>query len=438
MTSISIFGLGYVGAVSVACLAESGHRVIGVDVNLTKVDLINGGQSPIVEAGVAELMAAGVASGAIRATADAASAVLETDISIVSVGTPGRANGSLSVDHVRDVCEDIGAALANLDRRHIVVVRSTVLPGTTEEVVIPTLEATSGRRAGRDFDVVYHPEFLREGSSVADFHAPPVTVMAGTDDAAVQAVLAIYPPSDAPFVAVPFRVAELVKYANNAFHGLKVAFANEIGRVAKREGIDGQQVMDIVTLDRKLNISPAYLRPGFAFGGSCLPKDLRALLHLGRQLDLDLPVLEAILPSNRGQIDLAYEMIRSTGRRRVGILGMSFKPGTDDLRESPMVELIEQLSGKGFSVRVYDGNVSLASLQGANREYIERELPHVASLMAATVDEVLDAAEVVVVGHRAAEFADVLGRLRDDQVLIDLVRVAPDVPRGAAYDGISW
>jgi GDP-mannose 6-dehydrogenase len=438
MASISIFGLGYVGTVSVACLAAHGHRVVGVDVNALKVSTIKSGRSPIVEASVQELLSSGVADGRIEATNDAAAAVRDTDVSIVSVGTPGSANGSLNVGYVERVCQDIGRAIADKETPHLVVVRSTMLPGTTEELVIPTLAAASGKSVGSGFDVVFHPEFLREGSSVIDFNEPPVTVMAGTSEAAISAAAQLYPPSGAPFFSVPFRVAELLKYANNAFHGLKVTFANEIGNLCKQQGIDGHLVMDLLCQDTKLNLSPYYLKPGFAFGGSCLPKDLRALLYFSRNFDLSLPVLESILPSNRHQVDVAYQMVRRTGRKRVGVFGMSFKPGTDDLRESPMVELIEYLHGKGYDVRVYDRDVSLSNLQGANREYIEQQLPHVASMLSDSFDDVLEHAEVAVVGHRSAEFAAVLDRLRDDQVLIDLARLAPAVPDRANYEGICW
>ena len=438
MTDISIFGLGYVGAVSMACLADVGHRVVGVDVSAAKVDMINRGQSPILETGLPDLIARAVASGQIRATTDAVEAVLATDLSIISVGTPGAPNGSLNLTFIRRVCEDIGQALAGKDAPHTVVVRSTMLPGSTEELVIPALEASSGKSVGHDIRVVYHPEFLREGSSIQDFYDPPVTVMGGTDESAIAAALAIYPPMQAPFMAVPYKVAELVKYANNAFHGLKVTFANEIGNLCKRQGIDGHEVMNILCQDRKLNISPMYMKPGFAFGGSCLPKDLRALLYHSRNFDLTLPVLESILPSNQHQIDIAYQMIKRSGRKRIGVLGMSFKPGTDDLRESPMVELIEYLLGKGYTVRVYDRQVALSNLQGANREYIEREIPHVATLMADSLEEVLAGSDVIVAAHRSPEFADLLGMLRDDQLLIDLVRLTPEVPDEPRYEGICW
>ena len=439
MAKISIFGLGYVGVISAACFAESGHWIIGVDVNPTKVEMVGSGQSPIIESGLAERLREGVESGRVRATANAARAVRDSEISMICVGTPSNLNGSLNLDYVRRVCTDIGQALASKSGYHTVVARSTMLPGSTEEVVIPILEQTSGKKAGRDFGVCFNPEFLREGNSVNDFYNPPFTVIGGDDGRAVAAVTGLYGMLDAPVFVVPFKVAEVVKYANNAFHALKVVFANEIGNICKQQNIDSHQVMDIFCQDTRQNLSPCYLKPGFAFGGSCLPKDLRALLYHCRHLDVYPPVLESILPSNRRQIDVAYQMVRRTGRKRVGVLGFSFKSGTDDLRESPIVELIERLIGKGYQIQVYDRNVSLANLQGANREYIEREIPHIALLMADSIDEVLDSSEVVIIGNRSPEFKVALTRLRDDQTMIDLVRITTqNVPPDTGYQGICW
>ncbi len=440
MSAISVFGLGYVGAVSLACLAESGHTMMGVDVNPTKVALIAEGCSPIIEAGLEESLKKGVLSGRIQATTDTHKAILGSDLSLICVGTPSQPNGNLDLTYVQRVCEQIGRVLAHKPAPHVVVMRSTILPGTMEDVVIPTLERFSGKTAGRDFGVCFNPEFLREGSSIADFYDPPFTIIGAAGDDETQAaarVQALYESLPSPVKIVPYRVAEMVKYANNAFHALKVTFANEIGDICKRNGMDSHQVMDIFCLDTKLNLSPYYLKPGFAFGGSCLPKDLRALLYHGRRLDLQLPVLEAILPSNNQQVELAYQMIARTGRKRVGVLGFSFKAGTDDLRESPIVELIERLIGKGYQVCVYDRNVSLAALQGANRAYIEQEIPHIACLTAHTMNEVLEKSEVIVVGNRAAEFVEVLPHLGHDQILIDLVRIT-DAPQNGNYQGICW
>lgn len=439
MTTISVFGLGYVGCISVACLADNGYDVIGVDVNPTKVEMIQEGLSPIIEEGLGELLRKGVLAGRIRATTDAAQAVHNSDVSFICVGTPSRSNGSLNLSYVARVSEEIGEALAGKHGYHVVVARSTMLPGSTEEVVIPTLERISGKQAGRDFGVCFNPEFLREGSSVKDFYDPPFTIIGTDDEQAATILRRIYSMLSAPLIVVPFKVAEMVKYANNAFHALKVAFANEIGNICKQQNIDSHQVMEIFCLDKKLNLSPYYLKPGFAFGGSCLPKDLRAILYHCRHYDVDPPVLESILRSNRRQIDLAYQMIKRTGRKRVGVLGFSFKAGTDDLRESPMVELIERLIGKGYQVRVYDRNVSLSNLHGANRVYIEQEIPHIASLMAGSVDTILDDCEVIVIGNGASEFKSVYRRLRDDQILIDLVRVVDEnLPSNGKYQGICW
>lgn len=439
MTTISVFGLGYVGSVSVACFAENGHQVIGVDVNPTKVEMIKEGQSPIIEKGLTGLIRKGVDGGRIQATTDAAQAVHDSDVSIVCVGTPSNPNGSLNLSYVRRVCADIGQALAHKEGYHVVLLRSTMLPGSTEQVVIPTLEQASGKKAGRDFGVCTNPEFMREGSSIEDFYDPPFIVIGSDDERAIATVTHLYTMLDAPLFVVPFKVAELIKYVNNAFHALKVTFANEIGNMCKQQNIDSHQVMDIFCQDTKLNLSPYYLKPGFAFGGSCLPKDLQAILYHCRHLDVYLPVLESILLSNRRQVDVAYQMVKRTGRKRIGVLGFSFKAGTDDLRESPMVELIERLIGKGYQLQVYDRNVSLANLQGANREYIEREIPHIASLMVDSIDLVLDSSEVIVVGNKSPEFKRALGKLRGDHTMIDLVRITEDgTSSDKRYQGICW
>jgi GDP-mannose 6-dehydrogenase len=425
--------------VSAACLADSGHEVIGVDVSEAKLEAIAAGRSPIVEEGLDELMSSGVGSGRIRTTTDVDEAIAGSDVSLICVGTPSRANGSLDISAVERVAESIGRALATKSGHHVVVVRSTMLPGSTEERVIPALERHSGRRVGDGYSVCYNPEFLREGSSIRDFHHPPFTVIGGDDEAAAAAVAELYRATTAPVEVVKIREAEMVKYVSNAFHALKIAFANEIGLICKAEGVDSHQVMDLFCRDDKLNISKAYLRPGFAFGGSCLPKDLRALVHHSRSRDLPSPVLQAILPSNEAHIAAAYDMVRATGAKRIGLLGLSFKAGTDDLRESPLVTLVERLIGKGYDVRVLDPSVSFASIHGANRAYIEREVPHILSLMVDDLDALLEHAEVVIVGNGSPEFEAVTERSRADQKIIDLVRLpmahasAPD-----AYEGIAW
>ena len=438
MARVSVFGLGYVGAVSVACLADHGHEVVGVDVNPDKVDAIAAGRSPIVEAGLDDLLQAGVAAGRVRATTDTAAAVRDTDVSFVCVGTPSQPNGSLELGYVQRVCEQIGAVLAEKDGFHVVVARSTMLPGSTEEIVVPALESRSGKRCGRDFAVCFNPEFLREGTSIADFHDPPFTVIGSDDERATEAVRALYARVDAPVVTVPIKVAEMLKYACNAFHGLKVSFANEIGNLCKQQNIDSHAVMDLFCRDQKLNLSSYYLRPGFAFGGSCLPKDVRALLYHGRQLDTRTPILESILPSNERQIDIAYQMVRRTAARRVGVLGFSFKAGTDDLRESPMVALIEMLIGKGYEVSVYDRNVSLAKLTGANRAFIEQEIPHIGKLMRDDIARVVADSELLLIGNKGPEFKDALADLRDDQIVLDLVRISDVPPDHPGYTGICW
>jgi GDP-mannose 6-dehydrogenase len=436
---ISVFGLGYVGCVSAACFARAGHEVVGVDVNPAKVGMINEGQSPVVEPDVADVVADVVASGRLRATTDAAGAVRDTDISFVCVGTPSRENGSLDLGYVVRVCEEIGAALRDKPDRHIVVVRSTILPGSTEEAVIPALERASGLEAGQDFGVCMNPEFLREASSLKDFYDPPFTVIGTDDEGAGRRIAALYEGIDAPLHVVPFRAAEMVKYASNAFHGLKVSFANEIGNIAKALDLDSHLVMDIFTQDTKLNISPYYLRPGFAFGGSCLPKDLRAITHRARQLDVPTPVLDATLESNRLQVERGIRMVLAPGNRRVGILGMSFKAGTDDLRESPIVLLIEALIGKGMDVLVYDRDVSRSRLLGANREYIEREIPHIWELVRPSLDAVIEASETIVVGNSSPEFRGLEGRVGRGKTIVDLVRILdPSALEGAEYHGIAW
>ena len=435
---LSVFGLGYVGCVSAACFAREGHEVVGVDVNATKVGIINEGRSPIVEAGINELIGEMVASKRLRATTDTHDAVRNSEVSLVCVGTPSNANGSLDLKYVRRVCEEIGQALEGKQGAHVVVIRSTMLPGTIERVVVPALEASSGKRAGRDFGVCINPEFLREGTSLKDFYAPPFTLIGADEEGVAETVKGLYSGISAPLYVTSTKSAEMVKYACNCFHALKVTFANEIGNICAGLGIDSHEVMNVFCQDTKLNLSPYYLKPGFAFGGSCLPKDLRALGYKAKELDLEAPVLSAILQSNRRQIERAVEMVVATGRKRIGVLGFSFKAGTDDLRESPMVTLIETLIGKGMQLAIYDRDVSLARLFGANKDYIEREIPHISQLMCASITEVLERTDVLVIGNKAAEFREIEGRLRDDQIVIDLVRLFDGRVSGQNYQGICW
>ena len=438
-TSISVFGLGYVGCVSAACFAKEGHAVTGVDVNPAKVDMISAGKATIVELGIGELVAEMVQSGRLTATTDVARAVQETAISLVCVGTPSRANGSLDLSYVERVSEQIGEAIRTKSTRHVVVIRSTVLPGTIHDVVVPALERTSGKKAGSDFGVCGNPEFLREGTSIRDFYDPPFTLVGADDPETGKVVAALYQGIEAPVHVIPVRTAEMVKYSCNCFHGLKVAFANEIGNICKATGVDSHEVMRIFCEDRKLNISPYYLRPGFAFGGSCLPKDLRATVYNARAHDVPVPVLEATLESNRLQIERAANMVLATGKRRVGVLGLSFKAGTDDLRESPMVSLIERLIGKGVQLAIYDPYVTSSRLMGANRDYIEREIPHIWELMRGSIREVLESSDAVIIGNSAGEFREIQGHLRADQPVVDLVRAfGSRLSDGNGYEGICW
>jgi GDP-mannose 6-dehydrogenase len=435
---ISVLGLGYVGAVSAGCLAQEGHEVIGVDPDPVKVDLINAGNTPIIEKDIGEIIERQVTAGRLRATADVAAAIQQTDLFLICVGTPSRGNGDIELKYVRRVCEQIGMALRDHYGAPAVVVRSTMLPGTMREVVIPTLEACSGRRAGVEFGVCINPEFLREGTAVHDFFNPPKTVIGELNHASGDLPASLYARIGAPLIRTDIDTAEMVKYADNAWHALKVGFANEIGNLCKGLEVDSHRVMDIFCKDTKLNLSPYYLKPGFAFGGSCLPKDLRALLYKAKTLDVSLPILAAILPSNEQQIERGMQAVMERGSKKVGILGFSFKAGTDDLRESPMVELTERLIGKGFDLRIYDKNVSLARIHGANRDYILNHVPHISRLMVPSIDEVLSHASTIVIGNAAPEFRDVPKRLTDGQTLIDFVRVTDSRSVSGVYEGICW
>jgi len=435
---ISIMGLGYVGAVSAGCLAADGHTVIGVDPNRTKVDLINQGVTPIVEKDIGEIIAEHAKKGTLRATTDVREAVAATDMSLICVGTPSQLNGSLDLRYVRHVCEEIGAALKEKQGFHLVVARSTILPGTMRDVVIPTLEQASGKTAGKDFGVCNNPEFLREGTAVWDYRNPPKTVIGETDPRSGDLLAKLYEGLDAPLIRTSIETAEMVKYVDNVWHAVKVTFANEIGNICKPLGIDSHKVMEIFCKDTKLNLSPYYMKPGFAFGGSCLPKDVRALTYKGRALDLDLPLLNALLPSNERQVERGFKMVAEKEKRKIGVLGFSFKAGTDDLRESPIVEVIERLLGKGFDLRIYDKNVHLAALTGANRDYILNHIPHISRVMVDSMEAVLHHAEVIVIGNGAAEFKDIFNRLKPGQQVVDLVRISDSLSRKGEYDGICW
>jgi GDP-mannose 6-dehydrogenase len=436
---VSVFGLGYVGSVSAACFAADGHAVVGVDVNADKVDSLNDGRSPIVEKDLDPLIRDGVRDGRLRATTSTAEAVRDTDLSLICVGTPSRKNGSLDLTYLERVAEQIGGALRTKDAYHVVVVRSTVLPGTMHNVVIPALERASAKKYGTGFGVTTNPEFLREGTAIHDFRNPPLTLIGHNYRSDAEPTRALYAKIDAPVVTSSIRTAEMIKYASNTWHALKVTFANEIGNLCKRLEIDSHEVMEIFCRDQKLNLSSYYLKPGFAFGGSCLPKDVRALQYRAKEVDLEMPVIESILDSNQLQVQHAINEIIDTGRKRIGLLGFSFKAGTDDLRESPLVILAEALLGKGYELSIYDRNVSIARLVGANKTYINTQIPHLSSLLRDSVDEVISGSEVIVVGNAAPEFAEALARTRPDQIVLDLVRVKMPRERiSADYRGICW
>jgi len=435
---ISIFGLGYVGTICAGCLADDGHTVVGVDLVASKVDLINRGLSPIAEESIGEIIATNVKSGRLQATESASVAIRETDLSFVCVGTPSRANGSLDLRYIQRTCEQIGEELKKKAGRHTVVIRSTILPGTMSGLVIPTLQSFSGKQAGVDFGVSANPEFLREGSSVRDYRCPPKTVIGELDKNSGDILVDLYSNIEAPLTRTDLETAEMVKYVDNSWHALKIGFANEIGNLCKSFDLDAHKVMDIFCQDRKLNISPAYLRPGFAFGGSCLPKDLRALAYQAKMHDLQTPILSAILPSNELQIERGLKMILEKGHLRVGVLGFSFKAGTDDLRESPIIEVIERLIGKGYDLRIYDRNVNLASLVGANRDFILNHIPHISRLMVTDAAAVLKHAQTVVIGNNDPEFRTIPAQINDAQQLIDFVRIIEGNNHNGNYDGICW
>jgi GDP-mannose 6-dehydrogenase len=438
--SISLFGLGYVGSVSAACFAHMGHKVVGVDVNPSKVETLAQGRSPIVEAQMNELVAEGHSACRLHASGDAKAAVLDSDVSFICVGTPSLRSGKLDLSHVENVSREIGSALREKKSQHVIVLRSTVLPGTTESVVTPILESSSGRRAGADFTVCYNPEFMREGSAVADFLQPPYTVLGAQNARYLEPLRQLYKSVSGTIYETTIPVSEMVKYVSNAFHAVKVGFANEIGTLCKHLGVDTDTVTQIFTSDRKLNISPAYLSPGFAFGGSCLPKDLRAIAHRAKELDLSLPLLGSLMASNDEHVDRAVDAVLGTKKKRVSVLGLSFKSGTDDLRESPQVQLIKRLLGEGCQVRVWDNDVSLGRLAGSNRQYIEEVIPHIGSLLSTDLEEVVSDGEVVVVATKSVEKDQLSASLRAGQIVLDLVNLdatrRPDSP--AIYQGICW
>jgi GDP-mannose 6-dehydrogenase len=438
--TISIFGLGYVGSVTSACLAHKGNKIIGVDINHSKVEILESGRAPVLEQGIEDLVAESHRAGRLHATTDATKAVLESEVSFVCVGTPNLQNGQHDLRQVERVICEIGAALRQKDGFHTVVLRSTVIPGTTESLVIPKLQETSGKNGGVDFGVCYNPEFLREGSAVSDFFQPTITVLGAPDPFHLRAVREIYAWVPGKVFESSLTTAETVKSICNAFHALKVVFANEFGTLCKRMGVDTEAVFEIFKSDTRLNASAAYLTPGFAFGGSCLPKDLRAVAQCARKLDLRLPVLESIMPSNNDHIERAVDDVLRTGKKKIGVLGMSFKTGTDDLRESPLVQFIKRLLGEGCQVRIWDRDVALGRLVGSNQQFIEEVIPHIGTLLTTDLSEVVQSSEVVIIGTRLVDQAMLAPNLRPEQIVIDLVNLERSrrLLGHSTYEGICW
>jgi len=437
---ISIFGLGYVGAVSLACLARDGHFVTGVDIDKAKLDLIRAGKTPVVEEGMVDLMMAGVtASGRVSVTDDVAAAVSASELSLICVGTPSAANGSQDLSATLNVARQLGRALRTKAAPHVIVFRSTLVPGTVEDVLRPILEEESGKREGEGFHICFQPEFLREGTSIRDYDKPPFTIVGANHDFPVARLRALFGHLPCEFHVTSIRSAEMVKYCCNNFHAVKITFANETARLCEALGVDPFQVMDLVCKDRQLNISPAYLKPGFAFGGSCLPKDLRATMHLAKRHDVELPMHGGVLSSNRAHIDHAIAKVLASGKRRIGMIGLSFKTGTDDLRESPLVLIAEQLIGKGLGLLVYDPEVHLSQLLGANRRYIEQHLPHIGQLLRGDIQAVISESDVLIVGLNERRVFDALKRhVRKDQIVLDLVNVPDRAALPAAVEGLCW
>jgi len=436
---ISVFGLGYVGCVSAACFCDLGHEVWGVDVDPDKVGFIRRGESPIIESGLPELIAQYVKAGKLHGTLSAEEAIAGSDMSLVCVGTPSLESGALSTEYVQRVADDIGRALAEISHPHTVIVRSTMLPGTTRREVLPRLEKHSGKREGEGFFLAYNPEFLREGTAIHDFYAPPKTVVGARRRETAELAARLYDGVNAPVFLTEIEEAEMVKYADNVFHAIKIVFGNEIGAIAKRLGVDSHRVMDIFVQDTKLNLSPYYLKPGFAFGGSCLPKDVRALTRCAQELSVPTPMLSSLMDANRETVQRAVKILLGFGKKKIGLLGLAFKAGTDDLRESPMVELVETLLGKGHQIKIFDKNVSLARLVGSNKRFIESALPHLAELLCPTVEEILRDSEVIIIANRDPDFERVPERARSEQIVFDLVRIVKEPPRGQAnYHGFCW
>ena len=438
---INVFGLGYVGCVTAASLASNGHDVTGIDIDPNKVKLINMGRGPVIEPGLEEKLKESLFLGKIRATTNDlnSKALGFADISFVCVGTPSNENNSLNLQYIKKVIGQIGDYLKSLDRYHVINIRSTVLPGTIEEIIIPIIEEHSGKKVGEDFGICMNPEFLREGTAMNDFLNPPFTIIGEFDQKSGDIISKLYENIDAILVRTDIRVAEMLKYTCNAFHALKITFANEIGNICKQLRIDSHLVMNLFCKDTQLNLSPYYLKPGFAFGGSCLPKDLRALLYKAKMSDLDTPVLSSILTSNKMQIDIAFNMIRKTEKKNIGVIGLSFKAGTDDLRESAMVDLVEKLIGKGYSICIYDEEVSIAKIFGANKKYIENVIPHISTLMETNLEKVIENSEVIIFNNKRKDSEEILSKIGKDKYIIDLWRITNNLKDiEGQYAGICW
>jgi GDP-mannose 6-dehydrogenase len=438
--SLSVFGLGYVGSVTAACLAHKGNRVVGVDIDAAKVQTLEEGRSPVLEKGINELVEESRKDGRLFGTTDPVRAVCESDLSIVCVGTPSEKNGRIDVSHLQRACEEIGEGIAQKKKFHLVVFRSTVIPGTTESVLIPTLEKVSKKRSGKDFGVCYNPEFMREGCAVSDFFEPAVTILGSSAPQQGKLLRNLYEWVPGRVFETTIATAEAAKYVSNAYHALKVSFANEVGTFCKKVGVDTESVFQIFTADTKLNASAAYLMPGFAFGGSCLPKDVRAFTYRAKEIDLRLPLMESILPSNKEHIERAVEAVLHTGKRKVGVLGLSFKSGTDDLRESPLIQLVKRLLGEGCELQIWDQNVSLGKLVGSNRRFIEEVIPHIGSLLVQDLKNVVQSSEVVVIGTREADSQTLANYLHENQTVIDLVNLNKShrLAGKLHYEGICW
>lgn len=434
---ISVFGLGYVGAVSCACFAKLGHYVVGVDVNKQKVDLIKSGKSPIVEKDLDEYIHEGIQESRIDATQDIDYAISKTNISVICVGTPSQINGNIDLTYIYRVCQEIAASIKKKDEFHTVVIRSTVVPGTIRQCM-EIIESISGKKHEVDFGVASNPEFLRESTAIEDFWHPPYTVIGTTSKQSENQLVELYKDIDSSIFTLKPEEAEMIKYANNNFHAVKVTFANEIGNICKELGVDGHKVMEVVSSDHKLNLSPYYMKPGFAFGGSCLPKDVRGLNYRAKTLDVNTPLLNSLLPSNENQLQRGLQLITGTGKRKIGFLGFAFKAGTDDLRESPVVELIEILMGKGYSLSLYDSNILLSKLMGKNKDYLTGHIPHITKVLKESIQEVIDASDVIVLGNKSPDFKDAIKDLNPDKLVIDLVRIDKQRITKDNYVGICW